>query len=392
MRFSLVLTVLVSVARLAAADRVALVIGNGGYDTARLPNPPNDAVLVAGSLKQAGFKVIQKTDLGREGMRAAVREFSDALAKGDTALFYYAGHGAQVKGENYLIPVDAPLGMKEFEAEDRSVRANLVLAAMEESGSALNLVILDCCRDNPFARGWRSASTGLAEMRAPQETLIAYATAPGKAALDGEGMNSPYAAALAQEILRPGVKMQDVFLNVARAVSKATNNEQRPWIASDLLSEVCFLPNLSAPAQNSSGGTMIPTTPPAAAASPIPDTFPTLSQLDANADGSLSMEEFMVVRRGTAAEQEMSFARMDYDKDGKLSAGEYEDVTAGMRKLSSSSFEYADDDEDAVLSKDEFMEYFAIPIHKAPAEEAFKKMDANGDGRLSRAEFNAGKR
>jgi peptidoglycan hydrolase-like protein with peptidoglycan-binding domain len=232
---------LIASATLSATERVALVIGNGAYSSAKLPNPVNDAPLVAASLQKVGFKVIQKTDLTRDGMRAAVREFSDALKKGDTALFYYAGHGAQVKDENYLIPVDAPLGMKEYEAEDRSVKVNLALAAMEECGSALNIVILDCCRDNPFARSWRSASNGLAEMKAPQETLIAYATAPGKAASDGEGANSPYSQALAEEILRPGVKLQDVFLNVARRVHATTKGEQRPWTASDLLSEFVFL-------------------------------------------------------------------------------------------------------------------------------------------------------
>jgi peptidoglycan hydrolase-like protein with peptidoglycan-binding domain len=122
---------------------------------------------------------------------------------------------------------------------------------MEECGSTLNIVILDCCRDNPCARSWRSASTGLAEMKALQETLIAYATAPGKAASDGEGSNSPYSQALSDEILRPGVKLQDVFLNVARRVHATTKGEQRPWTASDLLSEFVFVSAGPAPAQAS---------------------------------------------------------------------------------------------------------------------------------------------
>lgn len=233
----------------ALAGRVALVIGNGEYESARLPNPPNDAKLIAQGLAKVGFKVIQKTNLGREAMMTAVREFSDTLKAGDVALFYYAGHGAQVKGENHLIPVDAPMGMKEFEAEHRNVSANLVLGALAESGSRLNIVILDCCRDNPFARSWRSANTGLAEMKAPQETLIGYATAPGSAALDGDGSNSPYSLALAEELMRPGLKLEEVFKNVARRVFETTKGNQRPWISLDVLGDFAFVDASSARAE-----------------------------------------------------------------------------------------------------------------------------------------------
>ncbi|WP_395744516.1 caspase family protein [Prosthecobacter sp.] len=239
--FSCLLTAPVS------AARVALVIGNGGYAADKLPNPPNDAALVAKGLAQAGFQVIQKTDLGREGMTTAVREFSDALKPGDVALFFYAGHGMQVKGENFLVPVDAPQGMKEYEAEHRSVSAGLVLDAMAESRSQLNIVILDCCRDNPFARGWRSNTKGLAEMKAPQETVICYATAPGTAASDGEGSNSPYSQALAQELLRPGLKLEEVFKNVARRVFETTKGAQRPWISLDVLGDFAFVEGTRAP-------------------------------------------------------------------------------------------------------------------------------------------------
>lgn len=229
------------------AARVALVIGNGSYESAMLPNPANDAKLVAEKLKNVGFSVIQKTDLKREDMGKAVREFSDALKPADIALFFYAGHGAQVKGENYLIPIDAPLGMKEYEVSDRNLPANLILAAMEESGSLLNIVILDCCRDNPFARGWRSTTAGLAEMKAPKETLIAYATAPGAAASDGEGENSPYSAAFAQELTRPGLKLEEVFKNVARRVYETTKGVQRPWISLDVLGDFSFMAGDPAP-------------------------------------------------------------------------------------------------------------------------------------------------
>lgn len=141
---------------------------------------------------------------------------------------------------NHLIPVDAPMGMKEFEAVHRNVSANLVLGALAESGSNLNIVILDCCRDNPFARSWRSASSGLAEMKAPQETLMGNATAPGSAALDGEGKNSPYSIALAEKIVRPGLQLEEVFKNVARRVFETTKGAQRPWISLDVLGDFTF--------------------------------------------------------------------------------------------------------------------------------------------------------
>jgi hypothetical protein len=240
LRFICFSSLLMGAASSALAGRVALVIGNGAYESARLPNPPNDVQMISQGLTQVGFKVIQKTNLGREAMMTTVREFSDTIKAGDVALFYYAGHGAQVKGANHLIPVDAPMGMKEFEAEHRNVSANLVLDALAESGSKLNIVILDCCRNNPFARSWRSANLGLAEMKAPQETLIGYATAPGSAALDGEGSHSPYALALAEELVRPGLKLEEVFKNVARRVFETTKGTQRPWISLDVLGDFAF--------------------------------------------------------------------------------------------------------------------------------------------------------
>lgn len=260
------------------AARVALVIGNGSYESARLPNPANDAKLVAEKLQAVGFKVIQKTDLKREDMRKAVREFSDTLKAEDVALFFYAGHGAQVKGENYLIPTDAPLGMKEYEAPDYNLPANLILAAMEESGSLLNIVILDCCRDNPFARGWRSTSAGLAEMKAPKETLIAYATAPGAAASDGEGQNSPYSSALAQELVRPGLKLEEVFKNVARRVYETTKGVQRPWISLDVLGDFSFTSGNTAPA------VAMPEPAPAPTAPVVSDAKPTMRQIELTED------------------------------------------------------------------------------------------------------------
>jgi hypothetical protein len=225
-----------------AAEWRALVIGNGAYPGKPLANPVNDAKLMADTLKGVGFQTTVVVDADLKTMRHAVREFGDSLRSGDVALFYYAGHGAQMKGENYLFPLDAPEEIREFEAEDACFKTALPLAAMESAGSGLNIVILDCCRNNPFARSWRAGgNAGLTELRAPQETLIAFATAPGKVALDGvNSRNSPFAKALSQQIARSERKIQDVFLDVARMVYADTKGEQRPWVSHDILTEFTF--------------------------------------------------------------------------------------------------------------------------------------------------------
>jgi uncharacterized caspase-like protein len=225
-----------------AAEWRALVIGNGAYPGKPLANPVNDAMLMSETLKGVGFQTTVVTDVDLKSMRKAVREFGDSLRPGDVALFYYAGHGAQMNGENYLFPRDAPEEIREFEAEDSCFKTAVPLAAMESAGSGLNIVILDCCRNNPFARSWRTGgNAGLTELRAPQETLIAFATAPGKVALDGvESANSPFAKALARQISSSDRKIQDVFLDVARSVYSETKGEQRPWVSHDILTEFTF--------------------------------------------------------------------------------------------------------------------------------------------------------
>jgi hypothetical protein len=248
--WKILLALLLASQNLQAAERVALVIGNYTYDSKRherekpnLLNPGNDADLVAGALREAQFRVTVKKNLDKQGMEDAVRVFNSSLKEGDVALFYYAGHGAQLGGQNFLLPVGAPLEIKDYEAEDKCFKAQLVLKAMEFRKTKLNVVVLDCCRNNPFTRDWSNngKEIGMANMHAPNETLIAYATAPGTEALDGEGKNSPYSKALAEEMLRPGVKLEDVFKNVAARVSGVTNGRQRPWTSTDLLGEFFFV-------------------------------------------------------------------------------------------------------------------------------------------------------
>ena len=224
-----------------AEQRIALVIGNGSYKDSPLINPVNDARAVAAALTKSGFNVTQKENLGLREMQVALREFGDALKKGGVGLFFYAGHGMQVKGRNFLIPVDARIE-REDEVAYNSVDAGQVLDKMEAAGNRLNIAILDACRNNPFPRSFRSAGTGLAQMDAPIGTLIAFATAPGAVASDGPGQNGLYTQHLLQAMQQPGVKIEDVFKNVRAGVRRDSQGKQIPWESTSLEGDFVFVP------------------------------------------------------------------------------------------------------------------------------------------------------
>jgi len=230
-------------ARLVAAgeQRIALVIGNSQYKDSPLPNPVNDARAIAKALSGSGFKVTKKENTGQKEMQVALREFGDALKNGGVGLFYYAGHGMQVKGRNFLIPVDAQI-QREDEVAYNSVDAGQVLDKMEAANNRLNIVILDACRNNPFARSFRSGSAGLAQMDAPVGTLIAFATAPGSVASDGGGQNGLYTQHLLHSMQKPGVKIEDVFKNVRASVRKDSGGKQIPWESTSLEGDFVFVP------------------------------------------------------------------------------------------------------------------------------------------------------
>ena len=240
------LAVVLALGRPAAAEqRVALVIGNASYATVpALSNPANDAALMASTLGDVGFDVVTARDADRDEMAAAIREFGTRLrAAGPEAigLFYYAGHGVQANGVNYLIPVDAPIG-NEADLETAAVSAQWVMSQMAYAGNALNIVILDACRNNPFAGGFRALGRGLARMDAPSGALVAYAAAPGQTAADGSGTNSPYTAALAEAMRTPGLDIEGVFKRVRVAVESATGRAQTPWEESSLKGDFFFVP------------------------------------------------------------------------------------------------------------------------------------------------------
>jgi hypothetical protein len=237
----------------AAEQRVALVIGNAAYRVDPLDNAVNDARLVASSLKQTGFDVTLAENLDRRGLLGALRAFGERLNDNSVAVLYYAGHGLQLRDRNYLIPVDA-----EIRSEDEIALAGIdiafVLGRMSAARSRVNIVILDACRNNPFAGKGSNTAQGLAQMDAPVGTLLAYATAPGKLAADGLGgvsdKNGLYAQQLARQVLTPGLPVEHVFKRVREAVVRASREAQVPWESSSLQGEFAFVPAAAAVARD----------------------------------------------------------------------------------------------------------------------------------------------
>lgn len=219
-----------------AEKRIALVVGNAAYrHISSLDNATNDARLVAEALRSVGFTLVgngPQLDVGKAALDSAVQEFGRTLQGADVGLFYYAGHGVQVRGANYLVPIEAN-PVREADVEFQMLDTAAVLRQMEAAGTRLNLVVLDACRNNPFGgRGLRSTAGGLAQMQAPEGTLISFATQPGNVAIDGSDGNSPYTKALARTIRRPGLGLFDVFNAVGLEVKRATGGSQQPWVSS----------------------------------------------------------------------------------------------------------------------------------------------------------------
>jgi uncharacterized caspase-like protein len=229
----------------AAERRIALVIGNSDYPGAPLRNPVNDARDMAAALTKAGFQVTLRENIGLRGMAEAIRAFGDAMQPDGVAVFYFAGHGVQVKDRNYLLPVDADI-QREDEIPYATLDVNQVLDKMDRARSRVNIVILDACRNNPFVRSFRGLGQGLAQMEAPIGTLIAYATAPGKVALDGTGRNGIYTRHLLANIGRAGLAIELMFKRVREGVSTETKGAQTPWESSSLRGDFAFVSSKAA--------------------------------------------------------------------------------------------------------------------------------------------------
>ncbi|CAK0748265.1 formylglycine-generating enzyme [Azospirillaceae bacterium] len=228
-----------------AEKRVALVIGNSAYRESPLANPVNDARAMAEALKELGFEVLLHVDVVKSEMEQAIGAFGEKLGEGSVGLVFYAGHGMQVAGRNYLIPVDAKLG-SEQRVKLEAVDAEVVLDQMAAARTRVSLVILDACRNNPFERRFRGASGGLAQMSAPEGALVAYATAPGKVASDGKDTHGLYTGELLKVLRTPGLTVEEVFKRVRFGVSKMSSGTQVPWESSSLTGEFYFRLSLEA--------------------------------------------------------------------------------------------------------------------------------------------------
>lgn len=303
--FSVLLTML-GASPCRADKRIALIVGNARYQNVTpLNNPANDASLMAETLRGVGFTLVggkAQLDLDKAGFDRAVQDFGRQLAGADVALFYYSGHGMQIRGENYLVPVTAN-PTREADVDFQMLNVALVLRQMEGSGTRLNIVILDACRNNPFGgRGLRAAEGGLAQVHGAEGTLISFATQPGNVAQDGGGKNSPFTEALAETIRKPGLEVLQTFNQVGLKVMRATGGTQIPWTSSSPIDGSFYFAD--APAQQLAAVTP----PPAPAPAPLPEAAPSPAPRLAAVQPSLDqlaldyVNEDMTRSQGSAAE------------------------------------------------------------------------------------------
>jgi uncharacterized caspase-like protein len=297
----------------AHADRrVALVIGNSAYQfVPALPNPANDAGDIAVALRALGFEVIEAHDLNQTDMLAVVRRFSQAAEDADVGLFFYAGHGLQVGGVNYLIPIDAKL-VREGDLDFEAVKLDLVLEQLEREAKTA-IIFLDACRDNPIAQTLARAmgatrsvgiGRGLARIDSGIGTFVAFSTQPGNVALDGSGRNSPFTAALVNRIGEPGKDLSAIMIAVRNDVYAATEGKQVPWENSSLRSQFFFLPNESVVSKT-------PTQPVATIPKPTPQTDPAADAWAAAKNTSnISVLEAFIAKYANSFYAELARARL----------------------------------------------------------------------------------
>jgi uncharacterized caspase-like protein len=220
--------------------RTALVIGNAAYRNDPLRNAVNDATDMASTLRKLAFEVMELHDAGHQQMEDGVEQFTRQLGRGGVGLFYFSGHGVQVNGQNYLIPVDARIS-RESDIKYQSVQVDWVLDRMRDAGNELNVIILDACRNNPYTRSMRTGQPGLAVTQAPSGSLIGYATSPGTTAEDGPGRNGTYTKYLLQYMQIPNLSAEQMFKEVRVAVYQETGKKQLPWVSTSLLGDFYFM-------------------------------------------------------------------------------------------------------------------------------------------------------
>ena len=337
-----------------AGARVALVIGNSAYRSVpQLANPANDANLMARTLRGLGFELVgggAQLDLDKPHFDAALQAFSNEVQGADVGLFYYAGHGLQVSGRNFLVPVDAR-PTKEADVYLQAVDTSIVLSQMEGAGTKLNIVLLDACRNNPFSvSGMRSAGGGLAQMQAPEGTLISYATQPGNVALDGAKGDSPYTIAVAETISRPGLGLFDAFNQIGLTVKRATGGAQQPWLASSPIEGGFYFagaPEAAAPQVATAAPIPVVAAPTPTATAPIHAAAPTfeatLTGASARAadqsakapmqtaalDGQLAAKQPIAGESSVAACDRLAAALIDSDRPSSVAGVEFRDIDPG---------------------------------------------------------------
>jgi hypothetical protein len=223
---------------LSQPKKIALVIGNSKYSSAPLKNPINDANKMEDTLQKVGFTVLKFLNVDYEHFEKAIKTFVDTILEGDVILFYFSGHGSQVNGENYLIPINEKISSEE-EIKYKSVNLNYIIDLTKKPKPSLKIYILDACRTNPY-KGFKTTEQGLSAVYAPYGTIISYATSPGKVAYDGVGDNSPFAKNLISIIPKYGLKIEDVFKEVRKNVMQETNNKQIPWESTSLIGDFYF--------------------------------------------------------------------------------------------------------------------------------------------------------
>lgn len=265
---ALLLCAACALAQAPKSQRLALVIGNGAYQDAPLANPVNDAADMAKALEASGFTVMKRENATLREMHLALREFGDRLGRQSTGLFYFAGHGMQVRGRNYLLPVDADIA-REDEVAFAALDLGAVMEKLDSAKNPVNIVVLDACRNNPFGTRLQATAKGLAQVDAPPGTLIAFATAPGSTAADGGGRNGLYTHHLVRQIDRPGLAIEEVFKAVRASVRTESKNLQVPWESTSLESNFFFRAKPAEPvkaaAARPDGKTAAPSRPRAAA-------------------------------------------------------------------------------------------------------------------------------
>ena len=236
------ITLLICSSNFCHAKRVALVIGNSDYISSPLVNPINDARDFESKLRRLGFNenIVKVENLKKSNIGKTIREFTSKIQEGDEVVFFYAGHGIQLKGVNYLPAVDADI-QSEDDVALNSINVAQLLDRLEEAKSGVKLIFLDACRNNPFARGFRSSERGLNRMGdAPSGTLISFATRPGSVAADGIGRNGLYTSHLLKYIDTPGITIESLLKKVSSSVSVETNKKQEPWIEGSISGEFYF--------------------------------------------------------------------------------------------------------------------------------------------------------